>query len=183
MALIIGCRKEEAILCTPGPFFLIISGQTNARSWDSLTTFLTAGLRYPGVASAAPQKSAESVLSSRNLQRLSLSASRVPKCSLLEASHLQLLSRDIYGFRRPACNVHGWCAAAPPSGTPCSLTRVSPAWFGFSLLWTAAYLGGVNLGSAGLIFYDKKCAEARQWRVPEATLCATALAGGWMGGM
>ena len=44
-------------------------------------------------------------------------------------------------------------------------------------------MGGVNTGSAGLFFYDKKCAEARQWRVPEATLCLTALAGGWMGGM
>ncbi|KAK9865815.1 hypothetical protein WJX84_008773 [Apatococcus fuscideae] len=48
---------------------------------------------------------------------------------------------------------------------------------------TGVYLGSVNLGSAGIFFYDKKCAEARQWRIPEATLCATALAGGWLGGM
>lgn len=52
-----------------------------------------------------------------------------------------------------------------------------------TFLFRAVYVGGVNAGSAGLFFYDKKCAEARQWRVPEATLCMTALAGGWMGGM
>jgi len=73
----------------------------------------------------------------------------------------------------------------------------------------------VNAGSAGLFWFDKKCAgdpsipgpdcitflstacavcgdhrlkhlsvpaELRQWRVPEATLCATAVAGGWVGG-
>ena len=39
------------------------------------------------------------------------------------------------------------------------------------------------MGSAGIFFYDKKCAEAKQWRVPEATLCASAMAGGWLGGM
>jgi len=45
------------------------------------------------------------------------------------------------------------------------------------------YVGGISTGSAGLFFYDKQCAEARQWRVPEATLCLTALSGGWIGGM
>ena len=50
-------------------------------------------------------------------------------------------------------------------------------------VWFAAYVGAVNAGSAGLFFYDKECAKARQWRVPEATLCMTALAGGWLGGM
>lgn len=45
-----------------------------------------------------------------------------------------------------------------------------------------AYLVAVNAGAAGLFWYDKKCAEFRQWRIPEATLCATALAGGWIGG-
>ncbi|KAK9814634.1 hypothetical protein WJX72_009080 [[Myrmecia] bisecta] len=45
------------------------------------------------------------------------------------------------------------------------------------------YLAAVNAGAAGLFWYDKKCAQMKQWRVPEATLCATALAGGWPGGM
>ena len=31
--------------------------------------------------------------------------------------------------------------------------------------------------------YDKQQAVAKRWRVPEATLCASALAGGWPGGM
>ena len=44
------------------------------------------------------------------------------------------------------------------------------------------YAAGVNVGSAGLFYYDKEQAKARQWRVPEATLCASALAGGWVGG-
>lgn len=64
----------------------------------------------------------------------------------------------------------------------------------------------MNAGSAGLFWYDKQQARVtalavsmqagrapcacmhvqavhKQWRVPEATLCASALAGGWVGGM
>ncbi|DBA70290.1 hypothetical protein WJX79_002552 [Trebouxia sp. C0005] len=63
------------------------------------------------------------------------------------------------------------------------IARRSAAWGGKAATALGVYVVGVNTGSAGLFFYDKKCAEARQWRVPEATLCLTALAGGWMGGM
>ncbi|KAL0476301.1 ysdA [Acrasis kona] len=45
-----------------------------------------------------------------------------------------------------------------------------------------AYLAAANLGSAGLFYYDKQQAIQKKWRVPEKTLCATALAGGWVGG-
>eukprot|EP01012_Entosiphon_sulcatum_P006411 TRINITY_DN13024_c0_g1_i1.p1 TRINITY_DN13024_c0_g1~~TRINITY_DN13024_c0_g1_i1.p1 ORF type:complete len:120 (+),score=24.37 TRINITY_DN13024_c0_g1_i1:34-360(+) len=45
-----------------------------------------------------------------------------------------------------------------------------------------AYVALVNLGAAGLFFYDKQQALAQRWRVPERTLQATALLGGWAGG-
>jgi uncharacterized membrane protein YsdA (DUF1294 family) len=47
---------------------------------------------------------------------------------------------------------------------------------------SAVYVLGVNAGSAGLFAYDKWCAQNKRWRVPEATLCMSAVAGGWIGG-
>lgn len=41
------------------------------------------------------------------------------------------------------------------------------------------YLGAVNAGAAALFGYDKLQAQAGAWRVSEADLCKTALAGGW----
>lgn len=58
------------------------------------------------------------------------------------------------------------------------------------LLGGGAYLVAVNAGSAYLFFYDKQIAlhnekskHNQQMRVPEKMLCATALVGGWIGGM
>jgi len=46
------------------------------------------------------------------------------------------------------------------------------------LLVVGAYLTVVNVGAAGLFYYDKQCAIHHQWRVRESTLQLTALAGG-----
>ena len=45
------------------------------------------------------------------------------------------------------------------------------------------YLAAINLGSAAIFYYDKESARHGQWRVSEATLCTTALLGGWVGGL
>ena len=47
----------------------------------------------------------------------------------------------------------------------------------------AGYLAAINLGSAAIFYYDKESARHGQWRVSEATLCTTALLGGWVGGL
>ena len=47
----------------------------------------------------------------------------------------------------------------------------------------AAYAVGINAAAAGLFYHDKQQALQHKWRVPERTLQATALAGGWIGGM
>jgi uncharacterized membrane protein YsdA (DUF1294 family) len=55
-----------------------------------------------------------------------------------------------------------------------------------------AYGVTVNVASFGLFGYDKYCAQQKQWRVPEATLCLSAgiinvsltlAMGGWIGGL
>lgn len=45
------------------------------------------------------------------------------------------------------------------------------------------YAGAVNVGTAGLFFYDKSQAKTGGRRVPERKLCETALYGGWIGGL
>lgn len=45
------------------------------------------------------------------------------------------------------------------------------------------YFSAVNVGSAGLFWYDKRQALNRGWRVRERDLCLSALVGGWIGGM
>jgi uncharacterized membrane protein YsdA (DUF1294 family) len=47
---------------------------------------------------------------------------------------------------------------------------------------TVGYLGVANLATTGLFWYDKQQAKNQQWRVPENTLHATALLGGWPAG-
>jgi uncharacterized membrane protein YsdA (DUF1294 family) len=44
---------------------------------------------------------------------------------------------------------------------------------------TLVYLGVVNVGAGALFGYDKLQAQSGGWRVSEADLCKTALAGGW----
>ncbi|KAA8497167.1 hypothetical protein FVE85_0896 [Porphyridium purpureum] len=41
----------------------------------------------------------------------------------------------------------------------------------------------VNGGAFGLFYYDKQQAINQGPRIPERTLCLTALAGGWIGGL
>ncbi|KAF2071213.1 hypothetical protein CYY_007465 [Polysphondylium violaceum] len=45
------------------------------------------------------------------------------------------------------------------------------------------YGAAVNVGAAGLFYYDKQQAIAHKWRVRESTLQLTALFGGWIGGL
>jgi len=42
------------------------------------------------------------------------------------------------------------------------------------------YGAAVNAVSFGLFWYDKQQARKKAWRVPEKTLCLSALAGGWV---
>ncbi|ELR15728.1 uncharacterized protein ACA1_379090 [Acanthamoeba castellanii str. Neff] len=51
------------------------------------------------------------------------------------------------------------------------------------MMIVGAYLVAVNVGAAGLFYYDKQCAIRHQWRVRESTLQLSALAGGWAGGI
>lgn len=46
------------------------------------------------------------------------------------------------------------------------------------MMIVGAYLVAVNVGAAGLFYYDKQCAIRHQWRVRESTLQLSALAGG-----
>jgi uncharacterized membrane protein YsdA (DUF1294 family) len=46
-----------------------------------------------------------------------------------------------------------------------------------------AYIIVVNVGAAGVFYYDKQQAIHHKWRVPEKTLCLTGLMGGWIGGV
>mmetsp|Transcript_32434 Transcript_32434/g.66897 ORF Transcript_32434/g.66897 Transcript_32434/m.66897 type:complete len:109 (-) Transcript_32434:251-577(-) len=48
-----------------------------------------------------------------------------------------------------------------------------------SMLAAAA---GINGGTAGLFWYDKRQAREKKWRVSENALCVTALVGGWPAG-
>ncbi|CAJ1368982.1 unnamed protein product [Effrenium voratum] len=50
------------------------------------------------------------------------------------------------------------------------------------MLRAVSGLLGVNGGTAGLFWYDKRQAQLKQWRVSEAGLCLTALLGGWPAG-
>ncbi|CAE7316098.1 ysdA [Symbiodinium natans] len=45
-----------------------------------------------------------------------------------------------------------------------------------------AAVAGINGGTAGLFWYDKRQAQEKKWRVSESALCATALVGGWPAG-
>ena len=49
------------------------------------------------------------------------------------------------------------------------------------LIIAAAVLAVLNLISFGLMAYDKRCAKAGKWRVPEKTLFVTAAIGGSIG--
>ncbi|KAN0012418.1 hypothetical protein ACTFIU_007719 [Dictyostelium citrinum] len=51
------------------------------------------------------------------------------------------------------------------------------------LFLIGGYAVTINVGAAGLFFYDKKQAIQHKWRVPEKTLHLTGLLGGWIGGM
>ncbi|KAK5580513.1 hypothetical protein RB653_000533 [Dictyostelium firmibasis] len=51
------------------------------------------------------------------------------------------------------------------------------------LVLIGGYVASINVGAAGLFFYDKKQAVQHKWRVPEKTLHLTGLLGGWIGGM
>jgi len=44
------------------------------------------------------------------------------------------------------------------------------------------YATVVNGGSVALFWYDKQQAFSQGWRVPEKSLCLSALLGGWVGG-
>lgn len=48
---------------------------------------------------------------------------------------------------------------------------------------SVGYVAAINVGSAAVFYYDKQSARQGQWRVSEATLCTTALLGGWVGGL
>lgn len=43
------------------------------------------------------------------------------------------------------------------------------------------YLGGLNLVTLGLFWWDKQCAIHRRWRVPESTMLTLCLIGGSFG--
>ncbi|KYQ93995.1 hypothetical protein DLAC_04890 [Tieghemostelium lacteum] len=45
------------------------------------------------------------------------------------------------------------------------------------------YAVSINVGSAGLFYYDKQQAIQHKWRVRESTLQLSGLLGGWIGGM
>lgn len=45
------------------------------------------------------------------------------------------------------------------------------------------YFGAVNVGSVALFAHDKRAAIHGQQRVPERTLCRTAIFGGWPGAL
>ncbi|EGC38119.1 hypothetical protein DICPUDRAFT_86664 [Dictyostelium purpureum] len=51
------------------------------------------------------------------------------------------------------------------------------------LIILGSYFCTINVGAAGLFFYDKQQAIKQRWRVRESTLQLTGLLGGWIGGM
>lgn len=62
------------------------------------------------------------------------------------------------------------------------LTKSSASMARIAARGSLVYLGAVNVGSVALFGWDKFQAQNGGWRVSEADLCKTALAGGWLGG-
>lgn len=58
---------------------------------------------------------------------------------------------------------------------------IAPGTTGFLLLCLLGYVVFASVFGYGAMAIDKRRAEQREWRVPEATLLLLALAGGWPG--
>lgn len=88
----------------------------------------------------------------------------IPECLPLKTPHPSLHRRSLF---------------SPLSQTTHTSTTMSIILARGAIL----YLAAVNTTSAVLFAYDKFQASTQGWRVSEKTLCKTALAGGWIGGL